>query len=413
MKEQTGRVSDLRLAVEVQRLHLAVDAVDRRLADCREPQPELFAQLLELESSLLDCERELAVSFRKQPAHANETDDIAMRGGVTRSMAVRNVQINVYPQLANVPTAISDILTALDRPFLVCRLTEISVVAQVRLTAYLDGFSAPSRTTVQINARTARQIELSLPLPPLHQSEINLLDRTTNAMLNVLLEDVREQRAMAHVTLPIWLLPRHIFPFRLYNPYTAEWWDSTIFLAAHVTPTLPAVIELAQGCANEFAYGRFRGYQQPVLPQISALYRGIQREIQLRHEYASANFNPMVGVLSRKVRTPRETLAEERGGAADGALLFASLLDYVGIDACLAVTPATVLVGWQAEHDGGEWTYMDMTKIDKGDLDVALAWGALIAAEHQARRDADPEAGWWQVLPLADLRARSGVWPVP
>lgn len=408
---KVSRLPDLSAAVRVQKLYLALDAIDRMLANSSRFDGVLFAQLMAVEAELLHEEEKLRISTQHEAA-ALRTEPAAAPAPVTRSLQTGLAEVDVYPQTSNVPTAISDILTMSDAPILACLVQVRAPMAEIRLSAQIDGFSSAASMTFSLRRGQIKTVA-EVPFPPLHHAAMGLLDRVTNVMLKVVVEDIRSHEEYAHVTLPLWLLPRRMFPLRMYNPYKGEWRDTSLYLGAHVTPTEPDLVDLAFACTARDAGAKPGNGSQDPKSQVAALYAGLQKECRLTHEYSSALFDPTVGILSRRVRSPKETLAEERASALDGALLFASMLEYSGLDACLAITPATVLVGWRPGSGASDWQFLDMSKIDKGGIDVALEWGAAVADAHRLQGERTGDPMWWRLLPISTLRAEFGVWPAP
>ena len=122
-------------------------------------------------------------------------------------------------------------------------------------------------------------------------------------------------------------------------------------LASFVMPTMPVVKKMAIKAGDILRNekkGTACGYQedtQGVLDQTESVFKALQGQ-QL--EYVDQDRNPQAGEL---VRLPEQTYREKKGTAIDLAVLFASVLEDIGLHSVLCLWESTALVGCFLEED--------------------------------------------------------------
>jgi transglutaminase-like putative cysteine protease len=155
-------------------------------------------------------------------------------------------------------------------------------------------------------------------------------------------------------------------------------WNESESVAAFVTPKDAVVNAFAQDAA------RLGSTLPPTVPQAvrvaAALFDSV---IALGTRYSRDPLSPYGDRAVDTVQFPRETLARKVGDCDDLAVLFASLVQSVGQDAKLVLTPGHIFVAIDAEvsaeHadrlggaskivniDGHSWIPVEITKLDTG-----------------------------------------------
>jgi len=186
--------------------------------------------------------------------------------------------------------------------------------------------------------------------------------------------------------------------------------------AAWVTPTAPAiaaVVDAAKGRLHAPAKA-FEGAAGKSLPQVQAIWDELRsRGLSFRREPALDS----EATESERCRLPSEILAAGHGNALESSVLFASLLEAIGLDVMLVRAPGHRMVAWlatRADAGGGEGApstvksprgpafFLETTTIGDGPVDAAVLRGN---AEWLARtNDGSSGSGRAQVENVAELR---------
>lgn len=122
-------------------------------------------------------------------------------------------------------------------------------------------------------------------------------------------------------------------------------------LASFVMPTMPCVKKMAIKASDILRNekkGVACGYQedtQGVLDQLESVYKAIQGQ---QIEYLDADRIPEKG---ERVRLPEKTFREKKGTAVDLSVLFASVLEDIGLHSVLCLKDSQALVGCFLEED--------------------------------------------------------------
>jgi hypothetical protein len=112
---------------------------------------------------------------------------------------------------------------------------------------------------------------------------------------------------------------------------------------AWITPSAKVVAGLLDAAKKRLAGGEFGGAQATSFPQVQAVWD------ELRSRGLVLQRDPSVdseGARMQKARLPAETLGAQSGNALEGCLLFATLLEALGLDAILVNLPGNMIVGW-------------------------------------------------------------------
>jgi hypothetical protein len=344
----------------------------------------------------------------------------------TRGAETTGLIANVHLQMAQVPIAYCHLLHAHSHPLVRCYVRNVSEKPRrIRVVTFIEGYTAQSVQSFELARDEAAETN---HLPTFFPGNIAPVRELTRATLNVLVEDLDTRRVEIHQTQPIWLLARNSAPLAVRNPDTNEWSDLSQYLGAFVTPHQADVEAfLGEVVAEEYTQ-KLSGYQSGVVTsQVEAIYKALQKHT-LRYVGSIIDFAAEQGASTQRVRLPRETLALRQANCIDGTLLFASLLESVGINPAIVIVPGHAFVGWSTvkpaglpgseNEDDTQWDYLETTYVGKHDFGEARKTGrerARAAIDAQREAEADPTRQgerWFQRWSLRDLRARYNITPM-
>jgi hypothetical protein len=311
--------------------------------------------------------------------------------------------------MAHVPTSVVHLFDVGSQPLVTLRVENNgSEPSRLRLRARVEGFSAQAVETITVE--TGGQSEVSL-LPTFFPDRIASFSEICRATLHLCIDDL-DGKTEQERTVPIWLLPRSSALLYVQDPATKTRQDLTPYLAAYVTPNVPAILDLLRSAAGHIASGSVSSYQvgaQGVLEQVGALYQAL-RERGLTYVNSVLLSGAIPGVLGQRIRLPRESLAQRSANCIDGVVLLASALEAASLNPALVLVPGHALLGWETGEGSGEWDFLETTLLGRADFEPALKSGRSLAERYRGEV-ASGSPHKFRLLSLRELRAQ-GVWPM-
>jgi tetratricopeptide (TPR) repeat protein len=160
--------------------------------------------------------------------------------------------------------------------------------------------------------------------------------------------------------------------------------------AAWVTPKAPAVVALVEAAKARLKGDdkKFEGSSSVSLPQAQALWN------ELRSRGVSFHRDPAIDSEAHEsvtCRLPSDTLDARGGNSIESSVLFASLLEAIGLEVLMVELPGHRLVGWVATHADleasdtaastvksppGQAFFLETTTVGEGPFDAAVLQGA-------------------------------------
>lgn len=162
--------------------------------------------------------------------------------------------------------------------------------------------------------------------------------------------------------------------------------DLTDYLAVFVTPHRPEMEEVVKKAANRHPDLAIVGYQgaqnledarELVRTQANMFFNTLKQDYKLLYTNAPLNFGKQAGQITQRVRLPIESLrmGQTQANCIDGTVLFASLLENVGIEPLLAIVPGHAFVGWRIWEGVNEYDFLETTMIGASSFREALEVG--------------------------------------
>jgi hypothetical protein len=259
------------------------------------------------------------------------------------------LEADLEARLARLPASLWPDLRVEDHPLASLRLENPSYehTARVRVTASVEGLSGTQEALAEIEPLGEVTIDL---LPP-PATDLDASRRPGRSRLVVRVEEQGSGAMMWEAARPVWLLEPGLFPLGVRDPSTGEWQDFSLYLAKYITPNDAAIRRLVEAATSLHPEGQLRGVSGPITPQVQALLAAVRRaglqpggDVGLRRTSDS--------VLVPAPRRPAEVLAAGEADSLEFALLFASLLYAVAINAVVFISEAFTGPGW-TDEDGG------------------------------------------------------------
>ena len=210
------------------------------------------------------------------------------------------------------------------------------------------------------------------------------------------------------------LLFTRTVPVRLRSADDIYWgpkFEYAPFIASWVTPHDP-LVEKVLSRAKEFAPGRrLPGYQQGrnMAQQELATYvqaRAIYRALQLTgvsYVKSSMTFGRNTDI-SERVRMPRESLRQISANCIDGAVMYASLFENLGMEPEIVLVPHHAYIGVRLAPEADKYLFIETSLTGRASFDAAVQ-----AAKAGMRRY---PASKLVRIPIAEAR-EVGIYPMP
>jgi hypothetical protein len=171
--------------------------------------------------------------------------------------------------------------------------------------------------------------------------------------------------------------------------------DLTKYLVAWVTPNHPEISHILR-LADEFhSETGFSAYQKgetseetaaSVREQVQAIFLALKYKTKLIYASTNLQWDIQLDWITQKVRLPGECLGQGAlANCLDGVVLFASLLERIGIEPLLVLVPGHAFVGWRVERGVDQYEFLDTTMISTHDFKQSQASASKLynqAVEH-------------------------------
>jgi hypothetical protein len=218
------------------------------------------------------------------------------------------------------------------------------------------------------------------------------------------------------------------YPIKIYAKDTmvwsifdgTEWNDMTPYIAAWVTPHAAEIDPLVRKAAGYTPTTSITGYQcgdsctdqqweDDTNAQVKALFTALKNDYQITYinspiAYGKGNDAP------QRVRLPTDSLATKSANCIDGAVLYASALESIGMNPHLIIVPSHAFVCYDTKPDCSEClSCLETTMTGSSTFEEAVATGN---QEYQTEiTNGNFKSGNSKDLSIADLR-KEGLLPM-
>ena len=333
-------------------------------------------------------------------------------GGQLMGAETTGLDVQVLLRMSHIPTGHVHLLDAEKTPLVTYRLTyHGGGYARLRLTSYVEGYSAQSITTLELTASSPGQEVNHLPV--FFADRIHTVTELTRAALNTQVDDL-DRKTEQQNTIPIWLLARTSAYLSVRDPAAHCWIDMSPYLAAWVTPNAPEVMEVLRRAADLHSEGQIVGYQvgaKGVEEQVRAIYAAL-KERDIHYVNSVISFGASSGEYMQRVRLPREALENKSANCLDGTILMASLLEAASLNPGIVLIPGHALLAWETNDHSNQWDYLETTMIGTQDFETAQKAGQLLATKQKEMAGQFDDPAYFRLLSLASLRTEQGIVPM-
>ncbi len=340
------------------------------------------------------------------------------------------------------PTAYCHAITVERFPLVQCMIDNTGPYcanAKITVEATIQGFSEPFTKTLDI-ASGPGPVEQMILLPKLRPDAILKLSETYEATCRVV---VRRHIESSSPTLddncyPLQLQAHSTALLALLDEDDKLKEDLTDYLAVFVTPRDAKIHELTGIAAAKYHPDKaIAGYQGAIImvdeqPMIDlntarkisrkhakAFFDTLKHYAKLHYTNSTDNLGKQTGHFTQSIRLPFESLALPIGqsNCIDGAVVFASLLEHVGMEPFIVLVKGHSFVGWRIWEGVNQYDFLETTMIKQYNFQQALNEGNRNYNEACRRGDntrpyLDPN-GFMRLVDIADCRRKKHINPLP
>ncbi len=352
---------------------------------------------------------------------AVESNDPNLVKRLKRNEIVKLSKLSVEPEYEkNIPIGVYHLLgkSKLVQPLVSLKLYNFGEVSrQVRIEVQLPGVTEAVTTSTMLLKGKGERVAVTPPL----RGDFNLAamraERPASLSIRVSAKNGSGgDEVLYEKAYPVTLLPRDSLP--LSQRQRADvLFPMPELIAAWITPNARSIdtfLTVAkQRVKGPFA-GMFTGVQHASLPQVKALWDELQAQ---GVSYVS---DPEVlgdfGHVQR-TRLPADVLESKNAQCLEGTILFATLMEAIGLKPVIVKVPGHAFVGWHpASEDqaaAGALYFIETTAVHSLPFEQAMMVAKnRVVAEEKAGHFKRGKSGPSFMLDLAELR-RQGIRPQP
>ncbi|MBK7862474.1 MAG: hypothetical protein IPJ65_28465 [Archangiaceae bacterium] len=282
---------------------------------------------------------------------------------------------------------------------------------QFRVEASIDGVTAPVTRTETVLKNQPASIEVTPHLAPGFDVASVTAARSAQLNLKVVAISDKGEQVVFQDSPSIELKPRDFLPTATFvDEERALTENQAMYMAAWVTPSSKAVESFLTEAKSRAPRNTFSGEQSATIPQVKALFD------TLKARGVSYVMNPemLAGTgYGQRARLPGDVLTSTNAQCLEGAILYATLMEAIGLQPAIVLVPGHAFVAWKAAPKDLEYAAQwappvaDAGVVPLGPSEVVIDGGAMADGGLLAN---DADAG---AAPAAARDAGAGVKPPP
>src|SRR4051812_31898859 len=150
------------------------------------------------------------------------------------------------------------------------------------------------------------------------------------------------------------------------------------FIASWITPHDDVVVQVLTQAKELMPGRRLPGYEEwkssgdqekSTFQQARAIYRTLQK-MGISYVKSSTNFGSHE--MTQRIRMPHESLQQVSANCIDGAVMYASMFENLGMDTQVVLIPGHAYVGVRSSQTGSKYLYFDTVLTSREDFEFAV-----------------------------------------
>jgi hypothetical protein len=283
----------------------------------------------------------------------------------------------------------------------------------VSLEAELPEYSYGANETFYVAPGTSETVGIT---PEIIYSSLDNLRELTPAPLKVKvkIEEGDRDVTLFEDTFDTQLTSINTAIFQLKNEKKALTIDLSPYLGIWVTPNFDDIQGILRSAADFHPHHAIGGYQmlygtnavEVVREQVKAVYRALQ---ELDIAYIS---NPISFGGGQKIKFPKEVIGTQSANCIEGVCLMASVLEAIGIEPLIVLTPRHSFIGWKTWRNSAQCEFLEtsyMWNSRRIDFEDALRKGT--EEFNDEKTHGNFESGKSKVIDIRKIRDERGITP--
>ena len=335
----------------------------------------------------------------------------ARQVSIPKVTAKHDITVTVVPMMAVTP-AIYLQMPNLNITFVDFEMTNNgSSPVKLNVESDIQGYSEKAINTIDLEPHDTVTVGQTPTLKP------DAIPREiTNTALHYRIADsggvvIREE------TIPVKMYARDTMLWAIQEG--EDWTDTSLFIAAFVTPHAPEIDDLVRKAANYHAESSMQGYQcsdcsdeqwkEYTLAQVKAIYEALQKDYQVKYinstiAYSNSSDAPQL------VRLPAESLRTGSANCIDGTVLYAAALESMDMHPYIVIAPSHAFLCYETKPDDAKnLSCLETTMTGSASFEDATTTGDAELAEEYS--NGNLESGKSKILSIQKLRA-TGILPM-
>jgi hypothetical protein len=281
---------------------------------------------------------------------------------------------------------------------------------QFRVEAEIVGVTERFKTNVTVLKGGNEIVRMVPPLKSNFNGGSQRSDMPTQMQIKVVELDAKGGEKTIHdVSHEVKVLPRDslLLATRIDEDATRP---VDAYIGAWVTPNAKAVDAFLKTAKTRAPKATFAGPQTATLPQVEAIYD------ELKSKGVSYVMDPEAASemgFAQRTRLPAEVLSSNNAQCLEGAILFATLMEAIGLDPIIVRIPGHAFVGWHSAKDGvpdGTPLFVETTMVHTASYDDAVSYAKTEVEKQQKSQNF--AHGVARFIEVKDLR-KDGITPQP
>jgi len=280
---------------------------------------------------------------------------------------------------------------------------------QFRVEGEIVGVSERFKTNVTVLKGGNELVQVVPPLKSGFNVSAQRSDTPGQMQIKIVELDPKGEKTIRDVSHEIKVLPRDslLLATRVDEDATRP---IDGYIGAWVTPNAKAVDEFLTAAKKRAPKATFAGPQTATLPQVEAIFN------ELKDRGVSYVMDPEAASemgFAQRTRLPSDVLASKNAQCLEGAILFATLMEAIGLEPIIVRIPGHAFAGWHSAKDGlpdGTPLFVETTMVHSASYDDAVSYAKTeVEKQNQSKNFAQ---GISRFIEVKQLRA-AGITPQP
>jgi len=283
----------------------------------------------------------------------------------------------------------------------------------VALDVELPEYSYEASETFYVAPGTSETVGIT---PEIIYSSLDNLRELTPASLKVMVKTAEGDRdvTLFEDTFDIKLTSINTAIFQLKNEKKGLTIDLTSYLGIWVTPNFNEIQGILRSAADFHPHQVIGGYQmmggtnrvEVVREQVKAVYKALQ---ELDIAYIS---NPISFGGGQKIKFPKEVIDTQSANCIEGVCLMASVLESIGIEPLIVLTPRHAFIGWKTWRDSSQCEFLETSYMwSSRGIEFEDALGKGVEEFNDEKANGNFESGKSKVIDIRKIRDERGITP--